>query len=64
MIDNFSILLSHALLALALWLLMNRPDLDVEAPPVPDTEPEGFAAKRPLPNARAAGRKQQVPPDA
>jgi hypothetical protein len=26
MIDNFSILLSHALLAFALWHLMNRPD--------------------------------------
>ena len=47
MIDNFSILLSHALLALALWLLTNRPDLDVEAPPPPDVEPEGFARRRP-----------------
>jgi hypothetical protein len=45
MIDNFSILLSHALLAFALWQLMNRPDLDLEEPPVPDAEPEGFARK-------------------
>jgi hypothetical protein len=59
MIDNFSILLSHALLALALWFMMNRPDLDIEEPPVPDTEPEGFAAKRP-----SANRKQKVTPDA
>ena len=46
MIDNFSILLSHALLAIAFFLLMNRPDLDHEDPPVPDAEPEGFG-KRP-----------------
>jgi hypothetical protein len=59
MIDNFSILLSHALLAFALWVLMQRPDLDVEVAPVPDTEPEGFAAKRP-----SARRKQQATPDA
>jgi len=59
MIDNFSILLSHALLALAFWLLLNRPELDVEEPPVPDAEPEGFALKRP-----SANRKQQRPPDA
>jgi hypothetical protein len=45
-IDNFSILLSHALLAFALWHLMNRPDLDVEDPPVPDEKPTGFAKPR------------------
>ncbi|MES2783562.1 MAG: hypothetical protein V4657_12270 [Pseudomonadota bacterium] len=45
MIDNFSILLSHALLAIALWRLMNRVDLDVEDPPVPDERPPGFAIK-------------------
>ncbi|MEP7349632.1 MAG: hypothetical protein ABI668_06725 [Sphingorhabdus sp.] len=47
MIDNFSILLSHALILLALWILSGRADLDKEDPPVPDTEPEGFARKRP-----------------
>lgn len=47
MIDNLSILLSHGLLAWALWVLANRPDLDDEAPPAPDTEPAGFAIKRP-----------------
>ena len=52
MIDNFSILLSHALLALAFWILSNRPDLDQEDLPVPDTKPEGFAAKRPLPHRK------------
>lgn len=51
MIDNLSILLSHALLAVALWILMNRPDLDIEEPPVPDVEPEGFA-RRTRPDAQ------------
>lgn len=59
MIDNLSILLSHALLALALWHLLNRPDLDIEEPPTRENEPEGFAARRPSPN-----RNQQRPPDA
>lgn len=59
MIDNFSILLSHALLALAFWFLLTRPELDAEDPPVPDAEPEGFALKRP-----SASRKKQAPPDA
>jgi hypothetical protein len=58
-IDNFSILLSHALLALALWRLMNRSALDFEEPPVPDAEPGGFAAKRP-----SANRKPKMTPDA
>nr|WP_315457531.1 hypothetical protein [uncultured Sphingorhabdus sp.] len=43
MIDNLSILLSHALLAIALWRLMNSEDLDVEKPPAPDEVPTGFA---------------------
>jgi hypothetical protein len=53
MIDNLSILLSHGLLAWALWTLVNRADLDEEAPPVPDAEPGGFAAKRPAPKRKA-----------
>lgn len=53
MIDNLSILLSHALLAWALWTLMNRADLDEEVPPAPDAEPEGFAAKRPMPKRKS-----------
>lgn len=59
MIDNLSILLSHALLAFALWHLVNRPDLDLEDAAVPDVEPEGFARQR-----ISATRKKQVPPDA
>jgi hypothetical protein len=58
-IDNFSILLSHALLAFAFWHLMNRPDLDLEEPPVPDSEPEGFGPQR-----RAKASKSKAVPDA
>ncbi len=46
MVDNFSILLSHILLALAFWFLTMRDDLDREDPPMPDPEPETFAKKR------------------
>jgi hypothetical protein len=44
-IDNFSILLSHALLAVAIWILMNRADLDFEDLPAPDEEPTGFGRR-------------------
>jgi hypothetical protein len=55
MIDNFSILLSHVLLAIALWRLMNRPDLDHEDPPVQDEKPTGFGQRnRPVSNIRKA----------
>lgn len=57
MIDNFSILLSHVLIALAFWLLTQRDDLDQEDPPAPDAEPEGFAnamRKRKAPEKKSA----------
>jgi hypothetical protein len=56
MIDNFSILLSHVLIALTFWLLWNRDDLDREDPPAPDAEPEGFArpARKPTPPRKGA----------
>lgn len=43
MVDNFSIALSHALIALAAWRLIFRDDLDREDPPAPDKERAGFA---------------------
>jgi hypothetical protein len=46
MVDNFSILLSHILIALAFWLLTMRDDLDQEPPPLPDEEPEGFLKRK------------------
>ena len=30
MVDNFAIVLTHGLIALALWRLLNRADLDTE----------------------------------
>lgn len=56
MIDNFSILLSHVLIALAFWFLSQRDDLDQEDPPAPDAEPEGFAnsIRRPTAGKKAA----------
>lgn len=53
MIDNFSILLSHGLLAIAFWFLLQRDDLDQEDPPVPDKEPEGFSHTRLKPGQKA-----------
>lgn len=38
MIDNFSLLLSHGLILLAMWRLLSRPDLDRE--PVPGEAPD------------------------
>lgn len=54
MVDNFSLLVSHGLIALAVFRLLWRDDLDHEAPPEPDTEPAGFAAKRPAQKADGA----------
>ncbi|GAB5488928.1 MAG: hypothetical protein Pars2KO_24980 [Parasphingorhabdus sp.] len=45
MVDNFSILLTHALLLIAAWRLIHREDLDKEDPPERDKEPVGFGAK-------------------
>jgi hypothetical protein len=56
MIDNFSILLSHALLLIAFWYLTLRDDLDHEDPPVADKEPDGFQIKR-----RQSGKPQPDP---
>ena len=39
MIDNFALGLSHALLLLAAWLLLKRPDLDREPSPRDRTPP-------------------------
>lgn len=39
MVDNFSLAVAHALIALAIWLLVRRDDLDVEPPvEVPDRD--------------------------
>lgn len=60
MIDNFSILLSHGLLAIAFWFLLQRDDLDEETPPVPDKEPEGFGHSRLKPGQRPSSDTQSA----
>ena len=45
MVDNFSIALTHALLLIAAWRLIHRPDLDLEDPPTLDKETTGFFNK-------------------
>lgn len=45
MIDNFALVVTHGLLALALWRLVQRSDLDLdplveETPPPPPPEPK------------------------
>ncbi len=61
MIDNFSILLSHGWLILAFWFLLQRADLNSEAPPVPDAEPQGFSKRAQTKTARPENpfRKQR-----
>ena len=60
MIDNFSILLSHGLLAIAFWFLLQRDDLDEEAPPIPDKEPEGFGHSRLKPGQKQHSASEQT----
>ena len=48
MIDNFSLLVSHGLLALLFWRLLSRPDLDKEPPAgAPKAEDGGASEPRP-----------------
>jgi hypothetical protein len=61
MIDNFSILLSHALIGLLFWFLLRRDDLDTETPPPVDEVPKGFSAHR---IKRIPAKKSQELPDA
>ena len=46
MIDNFSLALSHGLMLLAAWRLFSMRELDEEAPPLPDPDPQGWATPR------------------
>jgi hypothetical protein len=61
MIDNLSILLSHALIGLLFWFLLTRDDLDNESPPPMDSEPEGFSSHR---IKLKTAKKAQEPGDA
>jgi hypothetical protein len=52
MIDNFSLLLSHALVLIACWRLLSRPDLDSEdSPEKPDFPGARSQTGRTIPDA-------------
>ena len=53
MIDDFAIGLTHALMALAIWRLLKRTDLDAEPIATPDTSPDDDARSGPRGGARA-----------
>lgn len=58
MIDNFALVLSHALMALAVWRLLQRADLDSDMPAASDeTNSEDDAG----PGARTNARKLRRP---
>ena len=46
MIDDFAIGLTHALMALAIWRLLSRADLDAEPVARPDVSPDEVAPAR------------------
>jgi hypothetical protein len=49
MIDNFALALTHGLMLLAIWRILDRPDLDdpdVPPPPAPEAKPKGFLKAR------------------
>jgi hypothetical protein len=47
MIDDFAIGLTHALMALAIWRLMSRPDLDAEPVATPESSADNATPTRP-----------------
>lgn len=53
MVDNFAIAVSHLLVAIAIWRLAWRADLDQEAPPAKDEVASGFFRRAPLRDAPA-----------
>lgn len=55
MVDNFAIAVSHLLVAIAIWRLTWRADLDHEDPPARDEVATGFFRSKPRP--RSADRK-------
>lgn len=55
MVDNFAIAVSHLLVAIAIWRLSRRADLDHEDAPVKDQVGHGFFHRPP--RAVRSGRK-------
>ena len=63
MVDNFAIAISHLLIALAVWRLVWRADLDHEDPPAKDEVGSGFFQQGPAagkgPEKRLTGQGAQ-----
>lgn len=57
MVDNFAIAISHLLIALAVWRLVWRADLDHEDPPAKDEFGSGFFQQR---SASAKGSEKRM----
>ncbi len=55
MVDNFAIAVSHLLVAIAVWRLVWRADLDKEAPPAKDEIGSGFFRRSPSAARKAGG---------
>jgi hypothetical protein len=53
LIDIFTLALTHSLIALALWRLLFRPELDVEDAPPPPRRP--WVKDAPVPAEEASG---------
>lgn len=51
MVDNFAIAVSHLLVAIAIWRLTWRADLDYEDPPAQDDVASGFFRRAPRPGS-------------
>lgn len=48
MIDNFALALPHALMAIAIWRLLSRADLDSDVPQDGESVTADSAGKRPV----------------
>ena len=57
MVDNFAIAVSHLLVAIAVWRLVWRADLDKEDPPERDVAGTGFF-RRSNDNATKSGKAE------
>lgn len=58
MVDIFALALSHGLIALAVWRLLQRPDLDREGePPAPRRAPRGQGMR--VPGASAETQSEE-----
>ena len=60
MIDDFAIGLTHFLMALAIWRLLSRTDIDAEPVALPDASPDDSPRPGALAGASAGRRKMRI----